>query len=55
MPQNFLPHFGTTITCKGAEPLHGKGLMGIKSDKFYGRYTLGALFTSCCQSLPIGN
>ncbi len=36
--------FGTTITRKGLDPLYGKELMGIKSDKVYGRYTQGTLF-----------
>ncbi|MBW4638192.1 MAG: hypothetical protein KME05_08150 [Gloeocapsa sp. UFS-A4-WI-NPMV-4B04] len=34
---------GTSITRKGLDPLYGKELMGIKSDKVYGRYTQGVL------------
>ncbi len=33
-----------SITRKGVDPLYGKELMGIKSDKVYGRYTQRALF-----------
>jgi integrase/recombinase XerD len=42
-PHRFRHDFGTTITCKGLDPLYGKELMGIRSDKVYGRYTQGAL------------
>ncbi|KJH69665.1 hypothetical protein [Aliterella atlantica] len=40
----FRHDFGTSITRKGVDPLYGKELMGIKSDKVYCRYTQGALF-----------
>ena len=39
----FRHEFGTSITRKGVDPIYGKELMGIKSDKVYGRYTQGAL------------
>jgi integrase/recombinase XerD len=42
-PHRFRHEFGTSITRKGLDPLYGKELMGIKSDKVYGRYTQGAL------------
>jgi integrase/recombinase XerD len=42
-PHRFRHEFGTSITRKGLDPLYGKELMGIRSDKVYGRYTQGAL------------
>lgn len=42
-PHRWRHEFGTSITRKGLDPLYGKGLMGIKSNKVYGRYTQGAL------------
>ena len=42
----FRHDFGISITRKGVDPLYGKELMGIKSDKVYCRYTQGALFAS---------
>ncbi|KJH70091.1 tyrosine-type recombinase/integrase [Aliterella atlantica] len=42
-PHRFRHEFGTSITRKGVDPLYGKELMGIKSDKVYCRYTQGAL------------
>jgi len=42
-PHRFRHDFGTSITRKGVDPLYGKELMGIKSDKVYCRYTQGAL------------
>ena len=42
-PHRFRHEFGTSITRKGVDPMHGKELMGIKSDRVYGRYTQGAL------------
>lgn len=39
----FRHDFGTSITRKGVDPLYGRELMGIKSDKVYCRYTQGAL------------
>lgn len=38
-PHRFRHDFGTSITRKGVDPLYGKELMGIKSDKVYCRYT----------------
>ncbi len=38
-PHRFRYEFGTSITRKGLDPLYGKKLMGIKSDKVYERYT----------------
>jgi len=45
-PHRFRHDFGTSITRKGVDPLYGKELMGIESDKVYCRYTQGALFAS---------
>lgn len=42
-PHRFRHDFGTNITRKGVDPLYGKELMGIKTDKVYRRYTQGAL------------
>ena len=42
-PHRFRHEFGTSITCRGVDPTYGKELMGIKSDRVYGRYTQGAL------------
>jgi hypothetical protein len=42
-PHHFKYDFGTSITRKGLDPLYGKELMGIRSDKVYGRYTQGGL------------
>ncbi|WP_199192576.1 tyrosine-type recombinase/integrase [Chlorogloea sp. CCALA 695] len=42
-PHRFRHQFGTSITRKGVDPMYGKELMGIKSDRVYGRYTQGAL------------
>ena len=42
-PHCFQHEFGTSITRKGVDPMCGKELMGIKSDRVYGRYTQGAL------------
>jgi len=42
-PHRFRHEFGTSITRKGLDPMYGKELMGIKSDRVYGRYTQGAL------------
>ena len=42
-PHRFRHEFGTSITRKGVDPMYGKELMGIKSDRVYGRYTQGAL------------
>jgi len=33
----FRHKFGTSITCEGVDPMHGKDLTGIKSDRVYGR------------------
>jgi integrase/recombinase XerD len=38
------------ITRKGLDPLYGKDLMGIKSDKVYRRYTQGALKQSAAKA-----
>ena len=38
---HFRHDFGTSITRKGLDPLHGMDLMGIKSDRICGRYTQG--------------
>lgn len=42
-PHCFRHEFGTSITRKGVDPMYGKELMGIKSDKVYCCYTKGAL------------
>ena len=40
-PHYFRHDFGTSITRKGVDPLHGMDLMGIKSDRICGRYIQG--------------
>ncbi|MBE9018767.1 tyrosine-type recombinase/integrase [Chroococcidiopsidales cyanobacterium LEGE 13417] len=42
-PHHFRHSFGNTITRAGVDPLYGKELMGIKTDKVYRRYTQGSL------------
>jgi hypothetical protein len=36
-PYHFRHEFGTNITRRGVDPMYGKELMGIKSDRVYGR------------------
>lgn len=40
-PHRFRQTFGTEVTRRGVDPLFGKELMGIKSDKVFKRYTKG--------------
>lgn len=40
-PHRFRHTFGTEVTRRGVDPLFGKELMGIKSDKVFQRYTKG--------------
>lgn len=40
-PHRFRHTFGTEVTRKGVDPLFGKELMGIKSDRVFQRYTQG--------------
>jgi len=40
-PHRFRHSFGTEVTKRGVDPLFGKELMGIKSDRVFERYTKG--------------
>lgn len=40
-PHRFRHTFGTDVTRRGVDPLFGKELMGIKSDRVFQRYTKG--------------
>ncbi|KAM3095829.1 tyrosine-type recombinase/integrase [Phormidesmis sp. 146-12] len=40
-PHRFRHTFGTELTRRGVDPLFGKELMGIKSDRVFQRYTKG--------------
>jgi integrase/recombinase XerD len=40
-PDRFRHTFGTEVTRRGVDPLFGKELMGIKSDRVFQRYTKG--------------
>jgi integrase/recombinase XerD len=40
-PHRFRHTFGTEVTRRGVDPLFGKELMGIKSDRVFERYTKG--------------
>ena len=40
-PHRFWHTFGTEVTRQGVDPLFGKELMGIKSDRVFQRYTKG--------------
>ncbi len=40
-PHRFRHSFGTAVAQLGIDPLYGKELMGIKSDRVYQRYTKG--------------
>ncbi|MBC7971424.1 MAG: tyrosine-type recombinase/integrase [Verrucomicrobia bacterium] len=40
-PHRFRHSFGTEVTRRGVDPLFGKELMGIKSDRVFERYTKG--------------
>jgi integrase/recombinase XerD len=40
-PHRFRHSFGTEVTRRGVDPLYGKELMGIKSDRVFERYTKG--------------
>lgn len=40
-PHRFRHTFGTEVTRRGVDPLFGKELMGIKSDRVFQRYTKG--------------
>ena len=40
-PDRFRHSFGTEVTKRGVDPLFGKELMGIKSDRVFERYTKG--------------
>jgi integrase/recombinase XerD len=42
-PHRFRHTFGTEVTRRGVDPLFGKELMGIKSDRVFQRYTKGCL------------
>ncbi|RUT02658.1 hypothetical protein DSM107010_62360 [Chroococcidiopsis cubana SAG 39.79] len=49
-PHHFRHSFGNTITRAGVDPLYGKELMGIKTDKVYRRYTQGSLKQAAAQA-----
>ncbi|WP_199317093.1 tyrosine-type recombinase/integrase [Chroococcidiopsis sp [FACHB-1243]] len=49
-PHHFRHSFGNTITRAGVDPLYGKELMGIKTDKVYRRYTQGSLKLAAAQA-----
>jgi len=40
-PHRFRHTFGSEVTRKGVDPMFGKELMGIKSDRVFQRYTKG--------------
>jgi integrase/recombinase XerD len=40
-PHRFRHSFGTEVTKRGVDPIFGKELMGIKSDRVFERYTKG--------------
>jgi integrase/recombinase XerD len=40
-PHRFRHSFGTEVTKRGVDPLFGKELMGIKTDRVFERYTKG--------------
>jgi integrase/recombinase XerD len=42
-PHRFRHTFGTEVTRRGVDPLFGKELMGIRSDKVFKRYTKGGV------------
>ncbi len=49
-PHRFRHTFGTEVTRRGVDPLFGKELMGIKSDKVFQRYTKGMLKQAAAEA-----
>lgn len=49
-PHRFRHSFGTEVTRRGVDPLYGKELMGIKSDRVFQRYTQGVLKQAAAQA-----
>jgi integrase/recombinase XerD len=49
-PQRFRHTFGTEVTRMGVDPLFGKELMGIKSDRVFQRYTKGVFKQAAAQA-----
>lgn len=49
-PHRFRHTFGTEVTRMGVDPLFGKELMGIKSDRVFQRYTKGVFKQAAAQA-----
>jgi integrase/recombinase XerD len=49
-PHRFRHTFGTDVTRMGVDPLFGKELMGIKSDRVFERYTKGVFKQAAAQA-----
>lgn len=49
-PHRFRHTFGTEVTRRGVDPLFGKELMGIKSDKVFQRYTKGVFKQAAAEA-----
>ena len=49
-PHRFRHTFGTEVTRKGVDPLFGKELMGIKSDRVFQRYTKGVFKQAAAEA-----
>jgi integrase/recombinase XerD len=49
-PHRFRHTFGTEVTRRGVDPLFGKELMGIKSDRVFQRYTKGVFKQAAAEA-----
>ncbi|MBD2095884.1 tyrosine-type recombinase/integrase [Trichocoleus sp. FACHB-591] len=49
-PHRFRHTFGTEVTRQGVDPLFGKELMGIKSDRVFQRYTKGVFKQAAAEA-----
>ncbi|MBD2095101.1 tyrosine-type recombinase/integrase [Trichocoleus sp. FACHB-591] len=49
-PHRFRHTFGTEVTRRGVDPLFGKELMGIKSDRVFQRYTQGVFKQAAAEA-----
>ena len=49
-PHRFRHSFGTEVTRRGVDPLFGKELMGIKSDRVFQRYTQGVFKQAAAEA-----
>ncbi|MBD2121601.1 tyrosine-type recombinase/integrase [Trichocoleus sp. FACHB-262] len=49
-PHRFRHTFGTEVTRRGVDPLFGKELMGIKSDRVFQRYTQGIFKVAAAEA-----